>query len=138
MTNAVKKYETVPKRKEMISDSMSHYIAALSKHASDDSFVHAVVDWITLSCYTEFRKPEWCSDNHNSFATIDDPHWGHRLTALPVIASDFTFNTESGFWVHDPAPSPDQDVVFTSLCFQKQKNNDNGQTLTYRHHSDSH
>ena len=28
MTNAVKKYKTVPKRKEMIFDSMFHYIAA--------------------------------------------------------------------------------------------------------------
>ena len=50
MTNSVKKYETVPKRKEMISDSMFHYIATLYKCASDDSFAHAVVDWITLGC----------------------------------------------------------------------------------------
>jgi hypothetical protein len=63
MTNAVKKYETVPNRKEMISDSMFHYMATLYKRASDDSFVHAVVDWITLGCYTGFRKLEWCSDH---------------------------------------------------------------------------
>jgi hypothetical protein len=44
MTNAVKKYETVPKHKKMISDSMFHYITALSQHASDNSFVQAVVD----------------------------------------------------------------------------------------------
>ena len=44
MTNAVKKYETVPKRKEMISNSMFHYITALSKRAPNDSFIHAVVD----------------------------------------------------------------------------------------------
>ena len=54
MTNAVKKYEAVPKRKEMISDSMFYYIVALSKCASDDSFIHAVVNWITLGCYTGF------------------------------------------------------------------------------------
>ena len=72
MTNAVKKYKTVPKRKEMISDSMLHYIAALSQQASKDSFVQAVVNWITLGCYTGFQKSEWCSDHHDSFATIDD------------------------------------------------------------------
>ena len=38
--------------------------------------------------------------------------------------ADFTFNTESGRRLHDPASSPDNDVVFTSLCFRKQKNND--------------
>jgi hypothetical protein len=37
MTNAVKKYETVPKHKEMISDSMFHYMAALSKRTYCDS-----------------------------------------------------------------------------------------------------
>jgi hypothetical protein len=56
MTNAVKKYKTVPKRKEMISNSMFHYITALSKRAPNDSFIHAVVDWITLGCYTGFRE----------------------------------------------------------------------------------
>jgi hypothetical protein len=58
--------------------------------------------------------------------------------ALPVIASVFKINTESGHRVHDPASLPNHDVVFTLLCFQKQKNNDNGQTLTYRRRSDSH
>jgi hypothetical protein len=96
MTNAVKKYETVPNRKEMIYDSMFHYIATLHKRTSDDSFVHAVVDWITLGCYTGFRKLEWCFDHHVFFATIDNPHWGKRPTALPVIASNFAFTTESG------------------------------------------
>ena len=138
MTNVIKKYETLPNRKEMISDSMFNYIATLHKRATDDSFVHAVIDWITLSCYTGFRKSEWCSDHPVFFATIDDPHWGNRPTALPVIASDFAFTTESGRWLHDPVSSPDHKVEFTSLCFQKQKNNDNGQILTYRRRSDAH
>jgi len=96
MTNAVKKYETVPKHKEMISNSMFHYIATLYKRSSNDSFVNAAVDWITLGCYTGFCKSEWCSDNPDSFTTIDDPNWGSRPTALPIIASDFAFTTESG------------------------------------------
>ena len=58
LTNAIKKYKTVPNCKEMISDSMFHHIAALSQHASDDSFVQAIVNWITLGCYTGFRKSE--------------------------------------------------------------------------------
>jgi hypothetical protein len=56
MTHAVKKYKTVPKHKEMISDSMFHHIAALSQRPSGNSFVQAVVNWITLGCYTGFRK----------------------------------------------------------------------------------
>jgi hypothetical protein len=70
-------------------------MAALSKCTSYDSFVIAVVDWIVLGSYTGFHKSEWCLDHHDSLATIDDPNWGPCLTVLPIIASDFTFNTES-------------------------------------------
>ena len=74
MTDAVKKYESVPKRKEIISDSMFHYIAKLALRSAKDSLIRAMVDWIVLGCYTGFRKLEWCSDHHNSFDTVNDPN----------------------------------------------------------------
>jgi hypothetical protein len=92
MTNAIKKYETVPRHKEMISDSLFHYITTLASRASEDSLVRAVTDWIVLGCYTSFRKSEWCSDNHNLYATIDDPNWGDRPNALPIIATILLFH----------------------------------------------
>jgi hypothetical protein len=135
MTNAVKKYETVPKRKEMISDSIFHYIADLASSASEDSLVHTISDWIILGSYTGFRKSEWCSDHHDSFTTINDPNWGDRQTALPVIVEDFTFSSSTGCQVYDLSTVTDTDVAFMNLCFCKQKNSDNGQTLTYRRRS---
>jgi hypothetical protein len=137
MTNAIKKYEVVPKRKEMISDSMFHYIENLASRASEDSLVRSIADWIALGCYTGFRKSEWCSDHHESFDTIDDPNWGDRQPAVPVIAQDFRFSTATGRRVHNVDSMPDNDITFTTLCFRKQKNNDNGQTLTYRRREDS-
>jgi hypothetical protein len=122
----------------MISDSMFHYIANLASRASEDSLVRAITDWIVLGCYTGFRKSEWCSDNHELYATIDDPNWGDRPNALPAIAEDFSFATATGRRIHDVNATPDDDISFTTLCFRKQKNNDNGQTLTYRRRSDSH
>jgi hypothetical protein len=76
MTNAIKKYKTIPKRKEMISDSMFHYIANLASRASEDSLVCAVTDWIALGCYTGFQKSEWCSNSLEPYATINDLNWG--------------------------------------------------------------
>ena len=137
MTDAVKKYESVPKRKEMISDSMFHYIAKLASRSATDSLIRTMVDWIILGCYTGFQKLEWCSDHHDSFDTIDDPNWGDRPMSLPFITSDFSFATESGRRIQDPASSPDGDIAFITLCFRKQKNNDNGQTLTYHRQPDS-
>jgi hypothetical protein len=101
MTNAVKKFETVPKCKEMISDSMFHHIANLASCTSEDSLVRPITDWIMLGCYTGFRKSEWCSDDHDNFTTISDPNWGDRPNALPVITEDFSFSSATGRHVHD-------------------------------------
>jgi hypothetical protein len=138
MTNAIKKYESVPKRKEMISDSMFHYITNLASRASEDSLIRAVTDWIALGWYAGFRKSEWCSDNHDLYATIDDPNWGDQPNALLIIAEDFSFASVTGHRAHDAHTAFDDNVTFTTLCFCKQKDNDNGQTLTYRSCSDSH
>jgi hypothetical protein len=96
MTNAVKKYKTVPKRKEMISDSMFHYITKLASRVSEDSLVHAITDWIALGCYTSFRKSEWCSDNHDLHTTINDPNRGDRPNALPIFTEDFSITSITG------------------------------------------
>jgi hypothetical protein len=138
MTNAVKRYKTVPKCKEMISDSMFHYITNLASRASEDSLVRAIMDWITLSCCMGFWKSERCSDNHNTFAIINDPNWGDHHNALPIITKDFSFSSATSCRMHDIHATPIDAVIFTSLCFRKQKNNDNGQTLTYRCRLDSH
>ena len=94
MTNAIKKYETVPKRKQMISDSMFHYLANLASCASEDSLVCLITDWIALGCYTGFHKSEWCSDNHDVYvgprfengplSIMDDPASILRR-AVPVL-----------------------------------------------------
>ena len=131
MTDAIKKYETVPKFKETISNSMLHYIAKLTSRSSRDSLICAMADWIALSCYTGFWKLEWCSNHHDSFDTINDPNWGDRQMMLPVITCNFSCATKSRRWIQDPVSTLDSDIAFTTLCFRKQKNNDNGQTLTY-------
>jgi hypothetical protein len=122
----------------MISDSMFHYIANLASHTSEDSLVRAITDWIVLGRHTGFQKSEWCSDNHHLYATINDPNWGNRPNALPTIVEDFSFASATGRRIHDVHAMPNDDVTFTTLCFCKQKNNDNGQTLTYRRRTDSH
>jgi hypothetical protein len=122
----------------MISNSMFHYIARLTLCTSEDFLVRAITDWIALGCYTGFRKSEWCSDNHNLYTTIDNPNWGDRPNALPIIAEDFSFTSATGQHVHEADATPDEAITFTSLFFCKQKNNDNGQSLTYQHGLDSH
>jgi hypothetical protein len=133
MTNAIKNYRTVPKGKEMISDSIFHYISNLSSCASKDLLVHSITNWIALGSYTGFHKAKWCSDHHDIFATINNPNWGDRPTALPMV---FSFFSTTSHHIDDVTATSNDNITFMSLCFHKQKKNDNGQTLTYWHRTD--
>jgi hypothetical protein len=72
-----------------------------------------------------------------TFDTINDPNWGDQPTLLPVIVGDSSFTTKTGRQVYDLKATCDHTFAFTSLCIRKQKNNDNGQLLTYQHRLDS-
>ena len=115
----------------MISDGMFHFIAQLAKHLSKDSFVCAVTDWIILGAYIGFRKSEWCHNHPVDFKKVTDPQWGTCATSLPIIVDDFCFATATGSCFHDIQHIVNTDIIFTTLCICKQKNNDNGQRLTY-------
>ena len=88
MTTALKKYKLIPKHKEMIINSMLHHIEMLYKHTPKDAFIHSVMYWIILGCYTDFSKSEWCSDHHETFDTAGDLTWGDHPMSLPVIADE--------------------------------------------------
>ena len=122
MTNAVKKYKDVPKCQEMISNGMFHFMARLARRSSQDSFVHAITDWIILGAYTGFRKSEWCNDHPEMFEKITDPQWGSRTAALAVIAEDFSFATATGSRFYDIHLIANNDITFTTLRICKQKN----------------
>ncbi len=90
------------------------------------------MDWIILGAYTGFRKSEWCNDHPEIFEKITDPQWGSRVAALVVIAKDFHFASATGSHYNNIHLVRDDDIIYTTLCIHKQKNNNNGQRLTYR------
>jgi len=58
MTDAVRKYERVPNRREMIHDPMMTAIIGRAQSAAPDSLTAALCDWIFLGRYTGCRKSE--------------------------------------------------------------------------------
>jgi hypothetical protein len=74
---------------------------------------------------------EWCNNHPTCFATIVDPYWGYWPNAFPVIPDNFLFSTVSGWCLSDILTTSDDKNMITTLCIHKQKNNDNGQQLTY-------
>ena len=139
--DAVKKYEAVPDRREMIHDSMYHHLIDCYESAPlghPDSLDRAMAEWLFLGRWIGPRKSEWCGDSATSYRTIDDPEWGDRPNALPFILQDFRFLTESGaecpitreHW-SDPYMDLPKDFAYVEVRVRKQKNNDNYQKLLY-------
>ena len=139
--DAVKKYQCVPDRREMIHDSMyrhlvHEYESSVSGHP--DSLGPALAEWLFLGRWVGMRKSEWCGDSPTSYKTIDDPEWGNRPNALPFIFQDFRFFTQGGAEVvlskqhwSDTSMEPPRAIAYVELRVRKQKNNDNYQKLLY-------
>lgn len=139
--DAVKKYEEVPRRREMIHDAMYEHLVSTYRtrlKVDPDSLVPSLIEWLLLARWVGPRRAEWCSDSPTSWETIDDPEWGDRPNARPFIFDDMVFTTSTGrkitfpksVW-SDPHADLPSDVAYLELTFRKQKNNDNYQKLTY-------
>jgi hypothetical protein len=135
--DAVRKYEDVPNRREMIHDAMFMYML-WRKHSPDCKLV-ALCEWFILGRYTGFRSAEWCHKHRTKWERIQDELWGDRPDCLGLIFEDFTFHTENGTtvvlsktdWADPHRPLPAQ-IRYMKMRIRKQKNNDNYQVLTYK------
>ena len=121
MTDAVKKWEAVPKRQEMVSDSMFHYMVILYGQAHPDSLVASLCGWCFLGRYTGFQKSEWCSDHPHEYAKILDPEWGNKPNAIPLIAEDLTFLGPEGQYLGVIDNFADSDAAFNHVRIRHQK-----------------
>ena len=108
LLEAVRKYEKVPNRREMITDSMFANMIDLYKQyqlTAPDSLVVALFEWVSLGRYTGFRSIEWCHDNEHTYSKISDPLWdGPEAEAL--IMADIIFLTAAGKRVHITTRKP--------------------------------
>ena len=91
---AVKKYEMVPDRREMIHDTMFDHMLTLYKiyHQKDaDCLVVCLCEWLFLGRNTGFHRKEWCNEKGSEYNPIDDPAWGDHPDTRSAILEDFTF-----------------------------------------------
>ena len=140
ITDAVKKFEKVPNRREMIHDSMyEHMLVLYEKYYTKDPdcLLVSLCEWMFLGRYTGFRREEWCNEKSTEYTRITDPLWVGNATRSVAI-EDFTFFDAKGapikipksLWCK-PLPTLPSDISFVELCIRKQKNNDNFQKITY-------
>jgi hypothetical protein len=147
ITDAVKKYERVPNRREMIHDAMFTFLVKLYKQhrkSSPDGLITALCEWFFLGRYVGFRSAEWCHDSPTTYKRIEDDEWGDRPDSLAIILQDFSFESLDGSpvviptsWYGRHFTSLPPNIHYTTLEIRKQKNNDNGAKLTYAKHGNN-
>ena len=125
---ALKNYEEVPKRRNMITDSMMHWLVAEAKRQDQDHATTSIVDWILLGRYTGFRSSEWCQTTQSTYKRIDE--WPGQPSRA-FIRSDFTFMGQNERRLHHGNELRDAMVEHLRVKWRKQKNKQNGQEIDF-------
>jgi hypothetical protein len=137
--NALEAYETVPDRRNMITDEMMYWLHAKASAAHPDSSIAAIVDWTILGRYAGFRKSEWCQSSKSDYARIE--HWPTPQPPLAFIASDMVFLGHREERVRTTPRSTDMQSLLTligyvEICWRHQKNNQNGEKISFARDDD--
>ena len=95
----------------------------------NDSLPQALGDWFLIGLVTGIRKSEWCQDrSHSSKKDITRNIDG---SSSAFILSDFTFENKRGVRRDNSRSTYINDAEIVKIRWRFQKNNDNGQVLTY-------
>ena len=108
---AVRKYEAMPNRREMIYDKMVAKMLKRQANLSPDSVEAALIDWIILGRYAGYRCSEWCQETQTLYSEINHPLWVGP-TAEAFVAEDITFYDSSQRPINNLASITIDDVFY--------------------------
>jgi hypothetical protein len=131
MTNAVKKWELVPNRWEVIHDIVFHHMLCTSSSHNKDPLHAVATDWSLLDHYAGFCKSEWYQDSPCVHAHIMDLLWGDRSDSVALIAEDIILKDANVVHVPISLSTPASTIHHAEIPNQYQKNQDNYHVLTY-------
>jgi hypothetical protein len=127
--SAIQDYEQVPNRRNMITDTMIHWMENHVAHLPEDAPERAIFDWILLGRYAGFRRCEWCQVTQAKYERILT--WPGN-PAYAFIPSDFTFFGENERTLTQEDILDINIIDTLRIRWRKQKNKDNGQIITFR------
>ncbi len=132
LLKAVKSYEQLTNRKEMIYDNMLAHMLKICRLTSPTSLDSSLLDWIILGRFTGARRSEWCQDSQSVEMTT--PTLSHPIPEPKAfILSDFEFFDSSQQRLYDIfAPNFSSSVDYFRLRWRFQKNRDNGQKISFK------
>ena len=126
IVDALRKYEKIEDRREIITDSMFQYMDEVGTSEDVDSLEAALNDWFKWGRYSGPRRREWCQTRKSAYDTVDKG----PDEAAALIASDVVPYDSTGTRLNARICTLDDIECFT-VRWRWQKNGDNGETLKY-------
>ncbi len=128
LLKALKKYEKVANRREVIADCMFQYIDKLAESAHEDSLISALNDWLKWSRYGGPRRCEWCQTTKTKAKYgIDN---GPEDEPQAFTLDDIKLFDARGQLLN-PIIHPWHLVHYIEVCWRFQKNGNNGERIKY-------
>lgn len=123
LIKALKEYEKVPDRREVITDTMFEYINEQASMSDDNSLTAALKDWFAWGRYSGPRRSEWCQMSQKTYErAIDD-------TAIAITPADIVFYNSEGK-VSDQTKDFNA-TQYAIVEWRWQKNDENGEKIKY-------
>jgi hypothetical protein len=114
----------------MIHDEMTHYFEKIRPNYHPDSMEASLIDWIYLGRFVGYRAIEWCQKLQKEYLQITHSNW-KGPTSYAFIAEDFQFFKGNKQPIYDLTNISLDDIVYVTIRFRKQKNDQNGETVPY-------
>ena len=129
---ALKRYEGVKDRRNMISDHMVRLLHKHSRKHPEHSLPRALLDWIILGRYNGARRGEWCQTTQTTYRRTRDtlPCWPTD-EAQAFIAADFVFLDHRGAVLSARDARRGKKVHYVTIEWCYQKNGEHGQKITF-------
>ena len=129
----LKRWETIPNRREPVTKVMIEYIIVKGKSLSKtnpDNIYSSLGDWLVLGEQTGFRRKEWAQDrtylkkNKDIQRNIDG-------SSAAFIRKDFEFRGKTNKRIDNSSTKEVNKAVINNIQWRFQKNLDNGQVISY-------
>ena len=131
--NESKRWESIPNRREPLTKEMVEYVINKGKElakSNQDNIYSALSDWLILGLQTGFRRMEWAQDR----AYLKKyKHVQRNIDGSPAafILEDFEFRNKGNKRIDNSSTKEVNQATITNLQWRFQKNNDNGQIISY-------
>jgi hypothetical protein len=131
--NEIKRWENIPNRREPVSKQMIDYIASKGKKLHKkipDNIYLALSDWLILGMQSGFRRKEWAQEN-SYLIKHKDIQRNVDGSSAAFIMNDFEFRGRNNTRINQKSNYDVNNSHSVNLTWRFQKNNDNGQIVTY-------